>query len=113
LLAARIGHFEEHPLNARLAVGSELRGVGRRRKYANGKRFWIAPGRRGRRRQPLHRRLWLEAPASARKPAVAKLHHPVQGVIAFAAEKQRGMRLLLGLRIDPNGIEVDEFPLVL
>ena len=51
----------------------------------------------------------LELAVPTREPAVAEFHYAPQGVVAFAAEEDRRIRLLLGLGIEPDGVEGDKF----
>src|SRR5205085_7776688 len=91
-----------------LAISRERGRIGRRIEYGDRERRRIAAGRLGSPAQAGNRRLGLESAAPAWEPAIAELNHALQGVIALAAEKDRRMRLLLRLGVEPDRIEVDE-----
>ena len=50
--------------------------------------------------------------AQDRHPTVAVLHHPVEGPRAVAADDDRGVRPLEGLRVGPDPLEAHELALV-
>src|SRR5204862_494734 len=107
-VATDIRHLEKHAGDAGVAVDREFRPVGWRIEHGDrqGCRFAAARLRRG--AQPRDRGGRTEILARAREPAVANLDHPTQRVLALTAEKDRRVRLLLGLGIKPHRIEVDE-----
>src|SRR5262249_51530761 len=86
-------------------------GVGRRGERGDRQGLGIAASCGGGPLQALRGGLGFEVAPRPREPAVAKLHHALERMVALAAKEQRRVRLLLWLGIEPGLVEVDEFPM--
>src|SRR5262249_17207834 len=86
-------------------------GVGRRGERGDRQGLGIAASCGGGPLQALRGGLGFEVAPRPREPAVAKLHHALERMVALAAKEQRRVRLLLWLGIEPGLVEVDELPM--
>src|SRR5262249_46141865 len=108
LVAAEIRQFEQDPRDCGLAVGLQCGTICRRVENRNRQRCGISSRGNGSLPKARGGCFRLPAPSRTRKPAVAEFNDPAQRMLAFPAEQNGRMRLLLRLGIEPYGIEIDE-----